>query len=172
MAAGFGELVARLRTQRGLTQQRLAELAGMSVQNIRRGEASERCPWRSSAATDVLMALEGTRQRPTPLTEADYRAYLEYTGLTGLQQAVQEHHAADGFAAVVLGGRQLDTEVSDNPDIQTAIAWVVRLADQLGATRVLNSLEGLAAGVDVDLPPRIRAADLPRSPRWIKVAPQ
>lgn len=173
----FGRFIARLRRARGLTQEQLAERSGLSAASIRRGEASETCPWRPSAARDVLVALEGPREKPTPLSEADHTAYIEFTGLAAIIRAVDEVQQRDRAPLRALAESTaatldlLNPEGSKNPETQTAHMYVARLLDEIGPTKVNTMLLSFAAACGIDLPPAIRNDDIETRPRWLKFEP-
>jgi len=151
----FGQTLRQLRTARGLTQARLAELARVSEVTIRQGEKMERSTWRRSIVTDVFEALNNV----APVDEASAAAYFQAAGMTAMVDVARKAAAAT-FADL--------TATDFDLEAQTAHLWVERLVHEKGARNVLTALEGLAAGWGVDLPPRLKYGQ--PGPRWVEYA--
>lgn len=164
----FGKLLKRLRSSRGLQQTELARLAGVTVFTISRGERSRECPWKPSTATDIFQALEDT----APLSHADKVLYFEACNLHAIADSIEQNRPTPSTPASPPERKPPVATGPTDPDEQTLHEWIQRLADQRGAAIVLNALEGLAAGWDIDLPPRRRHDSRSPAGRWLLLREQ
>lgn len=166
----FGRFLAKLRSDRGLTQQGLADRSRMSTPSIQRGESAEACPFRRSNATSILHALDSV----APLSQNDRENYLQMAGLEALAKMAADLEARrvaelDDMKARVASS-PLGFDTSDDLDLTTAHQYVQRLYEEVGAVRLLSALEGIASTWEIDLPPKLRASDR-RRPIWNMVYP-
>ncbi|WP_372410477.1 helix-turn-helix domain-containing protein [Streptomyces luteireticuli] len=140
--SGMGERIARLRMRRGLTQERLAEKAGLSVDVVRKLEQGRRRTARLSTVNALAAALDTepsallgqltTFEVPPTADEAP--------SVLALRQAVSP-------VADLLGG---DDDVEDAPSI-------VQLKEALASTGSIRR-EGRVAEIGAVLPQLIRDA--------------
>jgi transcriptional regulator with XRE-family HTH domain len=174
----FGQLIRTLRLERGLSQESLGEIAGVSDFTIRRAEGRPDCVWKRSTATAVLTALA----KVAPLSEAEAEQYVEAAGLTrGMAAALEVTKPMEAVRDVVAGGRPVQNPArglrpssrteAPNAKGQTAHAYLDRLIEEKGAANVVKALQGVAAAWDIDLPPETTQDDLarPETPVWMLV---
>jgi transcriptional regulator with XRE-family HTH domain len=174
----FGNLIRTLRQERGLSQEALGELAGVSDFTIRRAEGKDRCVWKRSTATAVLVALS----KVAPLSQAEADEYVEAAKLTrGMAAALEVTKPMESVRDAVAGGGAVHNPArglrpssrTEAPDAkgQTAHAFLDRLIEEKGAANVVKALQGVAAAWDIDLPPETTPDDLakPQTPVWMLV---
>lgn len=145
----FGQLVQKLRTERGLTQSDLASRAGVSDATIQRAEQTESCPWRRSTAREIFQVLNSV----AAVEPASAAEYFKATGLAaGLAAAGEWAKSSEGqqtqaFVAFV-------NQLSD-PRERQAYMWLTDLIDAVGVERLLDTLRGVAAMAGVELLPLV-----------------
>ncbi len=162
----FGQMLQQLRTSRGLSQQGLADAAGVTLNTIQRGEAREstRSPWKPSTAERVFRALN----ERAALSKSDTETYLELCGLQALiQQTLALTRQLKAAARPTVERARGLGGAEPTPDATTAHTWLERLLEEAGPVKVLAALEGLAAAWGLDLPPRIKQADSHRFGVWV-----
>lgn len=128
--ASLGQLIADLRERHSLTQQELADAAGLSVETVRRVEHGREISPRSSIA--LYHALR-------PMTRDDEAAWRQFSGLTDLALG----RAAPPSLA------QHDPPRPDNT-LWSLLSTLVRIG---GAERVRGALEGLLLTWSLQPPP-------------------
>lgn len=145
----FGELLARIRAERGLTQAELAENAGVSLSLVQRGERSDECPWRSATAINILRVIH----RRMPLAGAEYGEYLQLAGLIEMARHADRTSLDEALGLSPLWNPSAGYVAFESDDA-TAFDFVKTLIDARGGHNVATALEGIAAAWNVDLPPR------------------
>ena len=133
--AHFGELLRRLRLERGLSQEGLAAAARVSGPTIRNAEKQADSKFFGTTASAILKALE----KEARLSDKDRASFASMAGIPAYVDALPEPAAAE------------------DPDSVTAVMYVQRLLQEAGPTRTIAALEALAAAWDLDLPPRVRS---------------
>lgn len=135
----FGQLLRRLREQRGASQAQLAELAHVSEFTIRRGEGSETSPWKRSTARDVYQALCAV----APLSKADAREFLTAVGLQGI---IDVARTAEGMPGV-RSAHHFAKYLLDLPDSAARDAMLLAdlMVEELGGQRMHDILTGVLA---------------------------
>jgi hypothetical protein len=148
----FGNLLKALYESRGYTQGTLADSSGVSETSIQRGVAAEKCPWRRSAAVDVLRALE----RRAPLSEGDLAAYLQLAGLEALARmgadAMRVLQAERATTLKVASTSTFAYSTKNDPKHTLAHTWLQRILESGDEDRVLDSLRLVASTLGVELP--------------------
>jgi hypothetical protein len=149
----FGKLLKALYEARGFTQITLAEASGLSATSIQRGIASEKCPWRRSAALDVFKVLHAR----APMSDLDIASYFQLAGLETLAKQGREamaHLKAEAAATAWKVSRSpVAFDLSDDPLASRAHSYVQILAEAGHASEVLHALKLTAAHLNVSLPP-------------------
>lgn len=147
----FGQLLKALYEARGFTQGSLARASGLSEATVYRGVASDRCPWRRTAAIDVLGALE----RAAPLTRNERENYLQLAGLEALAKQAEPiaRAALDETARVkqAVAGASAASFLDTSPAERRVYAAVDQLIAALGAEELLTVLESAARLAKVEL---------------------
>jgi DNA-binding XRE family transcriptional regulator len=161
--AHFGNLLKRLRSERGLTQSALADASGVSLGTIQRAEVESSCPWKATTAVDVLTALEARGS----LSAADRKAFSEAAGVspaavTDFLKRIIEERFPQAVAAKAddLLNRQLAGKVKH------AHVLLQLLIAERGEDVALALMQGLVAGQGVASPP---ASVIEQSRSWVKI---
>jgi len=86
VATHFGNFLRDLREFRGITRQRFADLAEVSLSTIQTGEGQATCEWKRSSRVRVLRALK--RLTP-PATDQEIKTFTALAKLSDSQEAIQ-----------------------------------------------------------------------------------
>lgn len=175
----FGETLQRLRELRSLSQDDLADLAGISSEPIQRVEQTGKCNWRAKTMRKVMEALH----KASPLTEQEAQQYLRGAGYTDEHFEVMKRASAPmrELAAVAARVPQLQPQqlraiaavaMQSNESLAaTAHNWLAMMIAKFGAGTMVDVLIGLADQWGVELPPRVMPADAKERdiPDWLKL---
>lgn len=147
----MGPLVRQLRENRRLTQQDLANLAGLAVRTIYQVEQSQKPPRRSTCIA-ILSALNQQK----PLSAAENAMFLRDSGME--TAALRTTAAAERHATT--------PSVATSPDERIIHAYVADLIEQTSPSIVIKLLEAAASLAGVPL----RSPDLSGSPPTFTVS--
>lgn len=157
----FGQLLKHLYTSRGLTQADVAAAAEISVGTISRALTKPKYQGHKGTVLRIFHVLD----RDTPLTDNEKEVFFQLAGLDAKARNVRpaQQHASRGDAIASGGsftiGQPAERVLAGAPDHTTAHTFVQKLIDEVGTTRVISALEGMASAWGIDLPPRARLDD-------------
>ncbi len=154
----FGKLLAKLRTDRGLTQEELAKAAGTSTPSIQRWESAEKCQLRPTNAKRLFKALEAEgRLSPIETENFYFSAGLETLAKLAAEESKRRAETVRASAeSVRRSAFAFNTEAS--PLHTRAHTWLERVLEDLGPERTLEALDGVARILGVKPPSQERTA--------------
>jgi DNA-binding XRE family transcriptional regulator len=154
----FGQLVARLRTERALTQSELAAATRVSDSTISKAERTAACKWRRTTALEVFRVLDAAAPIDQPTAEAYFKAARMSITLSVRQSIEQMKRTAEDTKRDYpeLGAFAFRNRFQSllRDEARLAAHWQLhQLLNALGPEAVIGYLDGLADARKVGLIP-------------------
>lgn len=138
----LGQLIARLRAERRMSQQELANEAGLALSTVAAIESRSEFSGRAGTMIRVLQALD---VGPMPIRDSDWDLALKLTGLDAVIRTATAPARRPDIRS------SLEAQAHRTPERATAHQWVDELMDAVGVPKVLDVLQGLADFAGVEL---------------------
>ncbi len=151
MVQTLGQLVTRLREERGMTQTQLAAASGVGSGTISRIERDSENQVRRSTMGRLIASLDEAGSIPTQ----DLEQLYSLAGMTKLVVAVK-----GGVTGSAPANRLSEYTATLNPDAARCHWYIADLVDRIGVLPVLKILEGVAQIAGVALEPPV---EIPRT---------
>ncbi len=150
MTTHFGQLLFRLRTERGLSRAKLAAISGVAESTIVRAEQEPTCVLKLTKLANITRGLGA-------MSAEDAAEWLD---ATGMRPALEATRAASRSDNSEFSRALASIYVHAEPDVATAHAWVQELSERSSPGAVLDVLKAMAAFGGYDLLPRFTSSDI------------